>query len=85
MKKITYDPDADAAYIHLRDSKIIDSETIGEGVICDYDENEQIVGIEILSVKKRTPEEIKTINIPLTTEDKQQLKRLFNLFSYVSS
>ncbi|EAZ93104.1 DUF2283 domain-containing protein [Crocosphaera chwakensis] len=85
MKKITYDPDADAAYIRLRDSKIIDSETIGEGVICDYDENEQIVGIEILSVKKRTPEEIKTINIPLTTEDKQQLKNLLNLFNYVAS
>ncbi|MDJ0660310.1 MAG: DUF2283 domain-containing protein [Crocosphaera sp.] len=85
MKKITYDPDADAAYILLRDSKIIDSETIEEGVICDYDENEQIVGIEILSVTKRTPEEIKTINIPLTTKDKQQLKQLFNLFNYVSS
>jgi uncharacterized protein YuzE len=84
MKNITYDPDADAAYIHIKDSKIVDSETIADGVVCDYDENDQIVGIEILSVKKRTPEEIKRINIPLATEDKQQLKELFNLFSCVA-
>ncbi|MDJ0600124.1 MAG: DUF2283 domain-containing protein [Crocosphaera sp.] len=84
MKNITYDPDADAAYIYLKDSKIIDSETIGDGVICDYDENNQIVGIEILSVTTRTPTEIKDMNIPLDAEDKKQLKQLFNLFSLVT-
>ncbi|MGK7957450.1 MAG: DUF2283 domain-containing protein [Crocosphaera sp.] len=84
MKNISYDPDADAAYIRLQDSKIVDSETVASGVICDYDENDQVVGIEILSIKKRTPDEIKSLNIPLRTEDKQQLKELFNLFSCVA-
>ena len=63
MKNITYDPIADAVYVRLKDSKIVDSETIASGVIYDYDENDQIVGVEILSVKKRTPEEMKNINL----------------------
>ncbi|MGK7933910.1 MAG: DUF2283 domain-containing protein, partial [Microcystaceae cyanobacterium] len=73
----------DAAYIRLQESKIVDSETITSGIIYDYDEHDQVVGIEILSIKQRTPDEIKNLNIPLKDEDKQQLKALFNLFSCV--
>ena len=83
MKNITYDPIADAVYVRLKDAKIVDSETIASGVIYDYDENNQIVGMEILSVKKRTPEELKSINLPFKLEDKQQLKKLFTIFSCV--
>ncbi len=50
MKNISYDSNADAAYIRLQDSKIVDSETVADGVICDYDENDQVVGIEMYNV-----------------------------------
>ncbi len=83
MKNITYDPDSDVAYIYLSDSPAVEAETIGDGVICDYDEYYQLVGIEILSVTKRTPTEIRNIDIPLNADDKKQLKQLFNLFSLV--
>ncbi len=54
MKKPTYDEEADAAYFYLKDSKIVDSETVSPGVILDYDDHDNVVGIEILSIRKRT-------------------------------
>lgn len=78
MKNLSYDQSADAAYFRLRDSKIIDSETVAPGVICDYNENNQVVGIEILSVTKQNLESLKMINFPFTDKDKQQLRELLN-------
>ncbi len=54
--KIHFDPAADALYIRLDDSAIVDSEEVKPGVILDYSSADQIVGIEILSVRKRVPE-----------------------------
>lgn len=59
--QITYDPDSDAAYILLDNAKIVDSETVSPGVIYDFDENDRLIGIEILSVKKRTRESLKEL------------------------
>jgi uncharacterized protein YuzE len=80
MKKVTYDKDADAAYFYLRNSKIVDSETISPGVILDYDDHDNVVGIEILSIRKRTPDELKNI-YPLKAEDKQSFRELLGTFS----
>lgn len=44
----TYDKEADALYIKLTEQPIADSEEVEPHVVVDYDENEQIVGIEIL-------------------------------------
>jgi uncharacterized protein YuzE len=46
--KISYDKDVDAMYIELSSKKIIESEEIEEDVIADYDEDNNIAGIEIL-------------------------------------
>jgi len=80
MKNISYDQSADAVYFRLKDGQIIDSESVSPGVVFDYDENNQVVVIELLSVSKRTPEELKNIDFPFEAEDKQQLRELFNQF-----
>lgn len=54
--KIHFDPAADALYIRLDDSTIVESEEVRPGVILDYSAAEQIVGIEILRVRERVPE-----------------------------
>ena len=51
--KISYDPEVDALTIRLAQGQVSDSEMISPGVIVDYDAHDQIIGVEILSVKKR--------------------------------
>ena len=53
--KIHYDEKADAVYVRLDDSKIIESQEVEKGIILDFNENNQVVGIEILQVKQRVP------------------------------
>jgi uncharacterized protein YuzE len=81
MKNVTYDRSADAAYFRLKDTKVVDSETISPGVVLDYDDNDDVVGIEILSVRKRTLEELKNINYPLKADDEQSFHELLGTFS----
>ncbi|MBC8179689.1 DUF2283 domain-containing protein [candidate division KSB1 bacterium] len=45
---IRYDENVDALYIRLRESKYYESDEIKEGFILDYDESNNIIGIEIL-------------------------------------
>ena len=54
--KIKLDRDVDALYFRLDESKIVDSEEVRPGVILDYNENEQVVGIEFLNVSSRVAE-----------------------------
>ena len=49
------DKEADALYLRLDDSKIIESEEIAPGVIVDYDRKNAVVGVEVLYLSKRTP------------------------------
>ena len=53
--KLHVDKKADALYLRLDDSKIIESEEVSPGVVLDFDANNQVVGIEILHLSKRTP------------------------------
>lgn len=43
-----YDQDADALYIKLSDQAVVDSSEVEPHVVVDYDENDQVVGVEIL-------------------------------------
>jgi uncharacterized protein YuzE len=54
--KIHFDPQADALYIRLDDSAIVESEEVKPGVILDYSAGDQVVGIEILRARERVPE-----------------------------
>ena len=53
--KIRVDEKADALYLRLDDSKIVDSKEVAPGVVVDYNASDQIVGIELLHLSKRTP------------------------------
>jgi uncharacterized protein YuzE len=45
--KINYYPETDSLYIHLSDKASTDSCEISEGVVVDYDEIGNLVGIDI--------------------------------------
>ena len=50
--KFEYDPAVDALYVRLNEQPIIESEQIKPGIILDYDEAGNVVGIEVLSASK---------------------------------
>ena len=54
--KVHFDQQSDAIYFRLDDSKIIESEEVKPGVILDFNDKNQVVGVELLYVKQRVPE-----------------------------
>ena len=53
--RLHVDKEADALYLRLDDSKIIESEEVSPGVILDYNQQNEVVGIEMLYLPKRSP------------------------------
>ena len=53
--RLHVDKEADALYLRLDDSKIIESEEVSPGVVLDFNEHNQVVGIEMLNLSQRTP------------------------------
>ncbi len=53
--KLLVDPKADALYLRLDDSNIIESLEVSPGIVLDYNSEDQVVGIEILQISRRTP------------------------------
>jgi uncharacterized protein YuzE len=51
MTDITYDPDADAAYVTLSSATVRDSAEVAPGVVLDYDDEGRVVGIELLGAR----------------------------------
>ncbi|MHA1654200.1 MAG: DUF2283 domain-containing protein [Candidatus Thorarchaeota archaeon] len=51
--RVDYDPVADALYFHIGGGQVVSSEEISPGVIVDYDEMGDVLGIEVLSYSKR--------------------------------
>jgi uncharacterized protein YuzE len=57
--KIRVDRENDALYFRLDETKIVESEEVRPGVILDYNERDQIVGVEFLGISSRaTGEEL---------------------------
>ena len=52
--KLHIDLQADALYFRLDDSKIIESEEVSPGVVLDFNETGEVVGVEILNLSSRT-------------------------------
>lgn len=77
--KVEYDKKADAAYLKLTDSQIVESEEVSPDIIYDFDEDNQVVGIEILKLKGKTLEQLKLLDFPFSAEDKTKLKEFFIL------
>ena len=54
---INYDKKADAMYIGFRKGKFAKNKKIDDYTIVDLDENGNMLGIELLDVSKRIPQE----------------------------
>lgn len=50
--KLDYDAEADAAYIRLGTGRHHDSEEVAPGVVLDFDEENKVVGLEVLRASK---------------------------------
>jgi uncharacterized protein YuzE len=53
--KLHVDALADALYLTLTDAKIVETGEVCPGVILDYDEHSDVVGIEVLGLRVRKP------------------------------
>jgi uncharacterized protein YuzE len=54
--KLKVDRRADALYLTLSESPSSRSEEVSPGIIVDYDDQNRVVGIEMLHLSKRAPE-----------------------------
>lgn len=50
---VKYDKDIDVIYIRLTDAKVVESDEDKPGVILDYDDAGNLVGIEVLNASKK--------------------------------
>ncbi len=53
--KLTVDREADALYLRIDNSSIVGTEEVSPGVILDFNENNEVVGVEMLYLSKRSP------------------------------
>ena len=53
--KLKIDHEADALYLTLDESGVVGSEEVSPGIIVDYNADNNVVGIEMLYLSKRTP------------------------------
>ena len=53
--KLNVDKEADALYLRLDDSPIVESEEVSPGVVLDYNESNEVVEVEMLHLSKRSP------------------------------
>ena len=54
MMELRVGQGADVIYLHLDESAIADSEEVSPGVVLDYNEANEVVGVEILHLSKRS-------------------------------
>ena len=54
--KLKVDQQADALYLTLSEAPASRSDEVSPGIIVDYDEQDRVVGIEMLYLSKRAPE-----------------------------
>ena len=52
--KLNVDKEADALYLRLDDSPIVESEEVSPGVVLDYNASNEVVGVEMLHLSKRS-------------------------------
>ena len=54
--RLSVDKTADALYLRLDESSIVESEEVSPGIVLDYNESNEVVGVEILHLSRRSPE-----------------------------
>lgn len=58
VMKLRIDQEADALYLRLDESTIVESEEVRPGFILDFDEMDRVVGIEIPNLSKMMAQDI---------------------------
>ena len=53
--KIDIDKETDALYLRLDELQIVESQEVAPGIILDYNNSDQVVGIVMLNLSKRSP------------------------------
>ena len=51
-----FDAEADALYLRLDESPIVESEEVRPGIILDFNDADEVIGVEILRVQRRFPD-----------------------------
>ena len=54
--KLHVDKEADALHLRLDESKIIESKEVAPGIVLDYNELNEVVGVEMLYLSRRSSE-----------------------------
>lgn len=57
---VTYDPDANAAYIRFSPEPVEESEEVSAGIILDYDADGRIAGMEVMDARAHLSPELLT-------------------------
>ncbi len=52
--KLTIDTEANALYLRLDDSPIVESKEVSPGVVLDYNKSNEVVGVEMLHLSRRS-------------------------------
>ena len=68
--KLRIDEEADALHLQLIDVPVVESEEVAPGVIVDYDDADQVVGIEVLYLSKR-PHPVNLLDFQFQTTPKK--------------
>ena len=68
--KLQIDVEADALHLQLVDVPVVESEEMAPGVIVDYDDADQVVGIEVLHLSKR-PHPVNLLDFQFLTTPKR--------------
>jgi uncharacterized protein YuzE len=67
--KLNYYPDTDSLYIDLSHRPSVESREISEGVVLDYDESGNVVGIDIDNASLKVDlHELMVSKMPFTTQ-----------------
>ncbi|WP_127751715.1 DUF2283 domain-containing protein [Devosia sp. 1566] len=62
--QVTYDPEANAAYIRFSPEGVQESEESSAGIVLDYDAQGRIVGMEVLDARAHLPAELRSRSRP---------------------
>ena len=54
--RLSVDKEADALYLRLDDSSIVESEEVSPGIVLDYNESNEVVGLEMRHLSRRSPD-----------------------------
>ncbi len=67
--KLSYYPDTDSLYIDLASRTSVTSREISEGIVMDYNEEDNLVGIDIDNASRKLLSELITTALPVSAQE----------------